>query len=88
MKAKHPLAIVVMPDVPSEATSLLEAMGHCVYMDSAVSLGIKIDAVVGSKCWRMPEGWWLKDGTLSPYAQMMLKSVTRMAYPPTVKKGK
>ena len=88
MKAKHPLAIVVMPDIPLEATSLLEAMGHCLYTPAQATLGVKIDAIVGKHCWRMPEGWWLKDGVLSPYAHMMLKSVTRVAYPPAVKKGK
>ena len=50
----------------------------------------KVDAIVGAKCWRIPETWWLgKDGKLSAHAKMMLAAATTAAYPDTKpKKGK
>ena len=90
-KAKHPLAIILQPDVPAEAADLLEAMGHLLYTpEQAVHAGVtKIDAIVGAKCWRVPETWWLgKDGKLSAHAKMMLAAATTAAYPNAPKKGK
>lgn len=91
MKAKFPLALVVLPDVPEQATALLEAQGHCLYtMAQVVHVGItKIDGIVGAKCWRIIPEWWLgKDGKLSAHAKMMLSAATTAAYPCTPKKGK
>lgn len=87
-KTNKPLAIVLQPDVPAEAADLLEAMGHLLYTpEQAVQAGVtRIDAVVGTRCWRFLPEWWLKDGVLSPYAKVMLKAVTLKAYPET--KGK
>ena len=90
-RVNKPLAIVLQPDVPAEAADLLEAMGHLLYTpDQAVQAAItKVDAVVGAKCWRVPETWWLaKDGKLSAHAKMMLSAVTAAAYPGAPKKGK
>ena len=82
-KASKTLAIVVLADVPNEATLLLEAQGHCLYtLQQAVQAGVtRIDAVVGGSAWRIPAAWWMKDGTLSPHAKVMLKAVTAQAYP-------
>lgn len=82
-KTNKPLAIVLLPDVPSEVADLLEAQGHLLYtMAQAITAGVtKIDAVAGGKCWRMHESWWLKDGTLSAHAKLMLKAATTAAYP-------
>lgn len=87
-KAKHPLALILLADVPGEAADLLEAQGHCLYtMKQAVEAGItQIDAVVGGKAWRFHESWWLKDSVLSPHVKVMLKAVTTAAYPPAPKK--
>ena len=89
-KTNKPLAIVLQPDVPAEAADLLEAMGHCVYAPQrAAEAGVKVDAVVGAKCWRVPETWWLgKDGKLSAHAKMMLAAATTAAYPDKPKKAK
>ena len=77
-RAKHPLALVVLPDVPEQATMLLEAQGHLLYtMAQAVAANLsKIDGIVGERCWRMPPSFWLKDEQLAPTAQVMLKAVT------------
>lgn len=90
-KVKHPLAIVVLPDVPDDATALLEAQGHCLYtMAQVVHAGVtKIDAVVGGKAWRVHPTWWLaKDGGLSAHAKLMLKAATAAAYPDSKPKKK
>ena len=93
-KTNKPLAIVLQPDVPPDAADLLEATGHLLYTpEQAVLAGVtKIDAVVGAKCWRMPETWWIgKDGKLSAHAKMMLSAATTAAYPDAKKpkaKGK
>ena len=89
-KAKYPLALIVLPDVPEQATMLLEAQGHCLYtMAQAVQANLgKIDGIVGERCWRMPPSFWLKDGALAPTARVMLRAVTTQAYPPPPKKGK
>lgn len=80
-KTSKPLALVIAPDVPVEATMLLEEAGHLLYTLEQSLLITKVDAIVGAKCWRMPSGWWLKDGQLSPQAKLMLKAVTAQAYP-------
>lgn len=82
-KAQHPLALILLPDVPAEAADLLEAQGHCLYtMQQAVQANItQIDAVVGLAAWRFHPDWWLRDGALSPQAKVMLKAVTTQAYP-------
>ena len=91
-RVNKPLAIVLQPDVPAEAADMLEAMGHLLYTsEQAVTAAItKVDAVVGAKCWRIPETWWLgKDGKLSAHAKMMLSAATTAAYPDAKpKKGK
>ena len=90
-RVNKPLAIVLQPDVPAEAADLLEAMGHLLYTpEQAVQAAItKVDAIVGAKCWRIPETWWLgKDGKLSAHAKMMLSAATTAAYPNAPKKGK
>ena len=93
MKAKHPLALIVMPDVPEQATALLEAQGHLLYtMAQVVQAGLsQVDGVVGVKCWRILPEWWMKDDKLAPHAQVMLKAITTQAYPDAKKpkaKGK
>ena len=90
-RVSKPLAIVLQPDVPAEAADLLEAMGHLLYTpEQAVTAGItKVDAVVGTKCWRVPTEWWLgKDGKLSAHVKMMLSAATKAAYPDTKPKAK
>ena len=89
-KAKHPLALILLADVPADAADLLEAQGHLLYtMAQAVQANIQhIDAVVGGNGWRMPPDWWVKGGQLSPQAKVMLKAVTAQAYPVAPKKGK
>ena len=89
-KAKHPLALVVMPDVPDHATALLEAQGHLLYtMAQVVHVGVtRIDGIVGERCWRILPDWWMKDDKLAPHAQVMLKAITTQVYPPQPKKGK
>lgn len=86
-RVAKPLALVLMPDVPEEAVQLLVELGHHVYVFPVMPP--TIDAVVGSKCWRMPSEWWVRDGVLAPTAQVMLKAVTAQAYPVAkAKKGK
>ena len=89
-RVSKPLAIVVQPDVPEQVWALLGPMGHCLYTpQQAAESGIRVDAIVGAKCWRIPETWWLgKDGGLSAHAKMMLSAATKAAYPCTPKKGK
>ena len=89
-RVNKPLAIVLQPDVPADAADLLEAMGHLLYTpEQAVQAGItKVDAIVGAKCWRMPESFWLKGEELSPHTKVMLKAITTASYPPTPKAKK
>ena len=90
-KTNKPLALILQPDVPAEAADMLEAMGHLLYTsEQAVTAAItKVDAVVGAKCWRMHESWWLgKDGKLSAHAKMMLSAATTAAYPDPKPKAK
>lgn len=87
-RVKRPLSIVYLPDVPDEAVRLLDAQGHCTHPLERIGQLTHIDAVVGAKCWRILEAWWVKDGKLSPYAKVMLKSVTAVTYPDKGKKGK
>ena len=88
-KAKHPLALVVMPDVPEQATMLLEAQGHLLYtVAQAIAANLsKIDGIVGERCWRILPEWWMKGDKLAPHAQVMLKAITTQAYPVVPKKG-
>ena len=89
-KTNKPLALIVLPDVPEQAMSLLEAQGHLLYtMAQVVQAGLsQVDGVVGAKCWRILPEWWMKGDKLAPHAQVMLKAITTQAYPPQPKKGK
>ena len=82
-KSSKPLALIVLPDVPEQATGLLEAQGHLLYtMAQAIAANLsKIDGIVGERCWRILPEWWMKGDKLAPYAQVMLKAITRQAYP-------
>src|SRR3990167_11041911 len=93
-RTNRPLVLVLMPDVPIEVPALLAAAGHIThdYADlvrSSITLS-KVDAVVGQRCWRFPETWWVKDGALSPYVKVMLKAIQTQVYPAVAKakKGK
>ena len=89
-RTNRPLVLVLMPDVPMEVPALLAAAGHITHdYNDLLRDGTKlsrVDAVVGQRCWRFLETWWVKEGVLSPHAKVMLKAVQAQVYPAVSKK--
>lgn len=85
-RVTKPLQLAVTVDVPEAAVQLLEAAGHTLWAALDIGVPDQAHAIVGSRCWRMPVDWWLKDGTLSPHAKVMIKGIQATVYPVTPKK--